>query len=498
MRLLPRPTVLSRLVLAVGLAAFSGVTAVAQTALEEGDIAIIAVDPYNVDGINDQVSFVLLTAVEDETQIRFSDYDYDAGTDSFSDSGTDGELLVTLNALAAGTVVTINVGGSVVLEDGTQGSVTVSESGFGLSQFGGDSVVGFQGAGFTAGANAVAGRADDFLFFVNAGTSVTGAPSALGADAATSFANRTVVYDTRDAGTNAPTEGTKAELIAAFNDTSNYFVQNANINPGDYLPAAFTITDGAVSITITPSSSAGAPQAVAEDESRTFTVTLSRAPATSVTIPLASSATDEATVPASVTIAAGTMTQTFDVTGVQDATVDGDQAVTITTGAATGDADFAGTDPANVFVTVTDIDVDLGTELSPGDLAIIAVAPVNGGSSSVGGNDGEEFSFVLLTDVVDGTQINFSDYTTSANGTIAEGSFDGIVTVTLNALEAGTVVTANINTMALADPSHGSLMLVEGGFILSEFAGDAFFAYQGSATSPSADDFLYYTELPDA
>lgn len=223
----------------------------AQTTLSEGDLAILASDPYlGGDGNNDQFSFVLLTDVVAGTQIRFSDYDYSSGTDSFSDSGTDGELLVTLEALPAGTVVTVNVGGTVTLADGSQGSVAVSESGFGLSQFSGDTILAFQGAGFVSGsANPVGSRDDDLLFFINAAHApTTGSPSVLGPDAVTSFTGRTVVYDTRAAGANAPTSGTVEALIDAFNAPANYFTQNGDIDPEDYLPASFDVISDAPTV----------------------------------------------------------------------------------------------------------------------------------------------------------------------------------------------------------------------------------------------------------
>ncbi|WP_412067354.1 T9SS type A sorting domain-containing protein [Rubrivirga sp. IMCC43871] len=489
MPLLRLPPFLALVAVAALLSA-SGIAS-AQTTLAQGDIAIVAAD-----AADEQFSFVLLTDVQGGTVIRFSDIDLLAGGGTSEDNGGDGTgdgiAEVTLNALSAGAVVTVNLSGAT-LADPSQGSITITNSGFLLSTFG-DSIVAYQGGSATSATGGT------YLYYVELDDSNSQAPASLGADAVFLDGGDGFVYDTRAAptGKGARVSGTVAELIAAFNDVSNYELTTVNFTPGNYLPAAFTITDGGPTITITPSSSTGSRLVLAEDGSRTFTVTLSEAPATDVTVSLSSGDATEASVPASVVVAASTTSQTFDVDGVVDGLVDGDQTVTITTGAATGDAAFAGTDPADIFLTVTDVDVDLGTELVPGDLAIVAVAPVNGGSSSIGGNDGEEFSFVLLTDVETNTQINFSDYTVSANGTIAEGGFDGIVTVTLNALAAGTVVTVNLNTGLLADGSQGTVAIVEGGFILSEFVGDAFFAYQGSPTSPSPGDFLYYTELPDS
>ena len=233
------------------------------TTLSEGDLAIIAVDPYlGGDGNNDQFSFVLLTDVAAGTEIRFSDYDYSSGTDSFSDSGSDGEILVTLQALPAGTVVTVNVGATVALADGTQGTATVSEGGFGLSQWSGDTVLAFQGAGFVSGsANPVGSRDDDLLFFIDAGHGpTTSAPSVLGADAFTSFTNRTVVYDARPEGADAPTSGTVDALIDAFNELLNYVSLNGDVDPEDYLPASFDVISDAPMVSLVLSS-----ESVSED-----------------------------------------------------------------------------------------------------------------------------------------------------------------------------------------------------------------------------------------
>ncbi|MGB3543365.1 hypothetical protein, partial [Rubrivirga sp.] len=468
-------------------------TASAQTTLAEGDLAIISADPAD-----EQFSFVLLTDVEAGTVVRFSDIDLLAGggtsEDNSGTSNADGVIEVTLSALDAGTVVTVIPGTIPALSDPGQGTATNPNTSFNLSTFG-DSIVAYQGG---SGTTPVA-PGTTYLYYVELADSGSQAPAALGDDAVFNDGDDGFAYDTRPTptGAGAPTTGTPPELIAAFNDPANYFLSGgADFDPETYLPDAFTVSDGSPTISVSPSSSETSPLPLAENGTRTFTVTLSETPSSDVTVPLTSGDATEATVPTSVVVAASTTSQTFNVAGVADGTVDGDQAVTITTGTATGDATFAGVDPADIFLTVTDVDVNLGTELEAGDLAIIALAPVN---STGSGGRGEEFSFVLLKDVVDGTQINFSDYAVSSNGTITEGGFDGIATVTLSALEAGTVVTVDLTNRELLDSSQGSVVVDDLGqpLILSEFGGDAFFAYQGSTTSPSAGDFIYYTEIRD-
>lgn len=102
----------------------------------------------------------------------------------------------------------------------------------------------------------------------------------------------------------------------------------------------------------------------------TFTVVLASQPLDNVTIPVSSSDTTEATVPASVVFTAANwnIAQTVTVTGVDDALDDGDIAWTIVTGAATSaDASYNGL--ASSDVTGTTVDDDIAT---------VIVAPIAG------------------------------------------------------------------------------------------------------------------------
>lgn len=212
----------------------------AQTTLSEGDLAILAVDP-NTGAEGEQVSFVLLTAVEAGTIVRLSDFDV-AANGTLTDDSADGILTVTLNALPAGTVVTVNVGGSVVLATPSQGSVVVTDPGFVLSQFSGDSIVAYQG-------NATAPSGDDFLYYVNGGEDASVPPSALTDDSVVIITGLNGAreddgfsYDTRSGFAAAPTSGTRAALIEAFNNTANYALTEGEFDPSTYLPASFTVT----------------------------------------------------------------------------------------------------------------------------------------------------------------------------------------------------------------------------------------------------------------
>jgi hypothetical protein len=90
----------------------------------------------------------------------------------------------------------------------------------------------------------------------------------------------------------------------------------------------------------------------------TFTVRLNVASTSDVTVPVSSSNTSEATVsPTTLTFTPqnGTQPQIVTVTGVDDAVKDGDRLISIVLGAATsGDNRYAGLDPQDVRVTVTD------------------------------------------------------------------------------------------------------------------------------------------------
>ncbi|WP_157472033.1 hypothetical protein, partial [Neolewinella persica] len=111
--------------------------------------------------------------------------------------------------------------------------------------------------------------------------------------------------------------------------------------------------------------------------------------------------------------------------------------------------------------------------LTPGDLAFTGFQ-----------SDGtDEFAFVLLTDVPNGTVINFTD-----NGWLSAGSFrtgEGVVSLTLNAdLNCGTEIRYDgTNFLTAAGASAGTATNVTGSLGLST-SGDQLFAFLGSLASP--------------
>ncbi|MDP0499490.1 MAG: PEP-CTERM sorting domain-containing protein [Verrucomicrobiota bacterium JB022] len=107
--------------------------------------------------------------------------------------------------------------------------------------------------------------------------------------------------------------------------------------------------------------------------------------------------------------------------------------------------------------------------------------------------DTDDFSFVLFEDLTAGTEIRFTDH--AWNGTAFDTSninSDGeIVWTADSALGAGSVVRISMTTEQNTTATFGS---VSGSFGSSNLsgAGDVFFAFQGSLTSPSFIHGLNY------
>jgi hypothetical protein len=121
------------------------------------------------------------------------------------------------------------------------------------------------------------------------------------------------------------------------------------------------------------------------------------------------------------------------------------------------------------------------TTLAAGDIAITGF-----NSFLPGGPDG--FSFVLLTDIENGTQIQFTD-----QGWLSAGGFrvkgEGIITWTATSdLSCGTEITINYDTAGTIYIANlGGALETNLGFLL-DFGGDQLLAYQGSMATPT---FIY-------
>jgi hypothetical protein len=150
-------------------------------------------------------------------------------------------------------------------------------------------------------------------------------------------------------------DGNTLYNIITANPTGSDPTYNA-INPAD-VPVSNT-DDDTFGITVDPTSGLVTTEAAGTD---TFSIVLLSQPTEDVTIGITSSTTAEGTVsPASLTFTTANWAtpQTVTVTGVDDDSIDGNIAYTITTAAATSaDANYNGVDPSDVTATNNDDDV---------------------------------------------------------------------------------------------------------------------------------------------
>ena len=122
------------------------------------------------------------------------------------------------------------------------------------------------------------------------------------------------------------------------------------------------------------------------------------------------------------------------------------------------------------------------TTLAEGDIAI----------NGVNGDNPDEFSFVLLTDVLNGTIINFTDKGWLVNGgwvlnASGVSTAEGILTWTATSdYPCGTqiVIAETANGSSIYTSSSGSAVELENGFNITGAAGDQIIAFQGPLTSP--------------
>ena len=177
-------------------------------------------------------------------------------------------------------------------------------------------------------------------------------------------------------------------------------------------------------------------------DTATFTIVLDCLPTADVTIGVSSSDTSEGTVaPANLTFTNvnGMTPQTVTVTGVDDAVMDGLQAFTIVTAAASStDADYNGTDPNDVAVNNVDDDGAPGIEVST-----ISSSISEAGNSAT-------FTIVLLTQPTADVVIDLSSSDTG------EGTID-LSSVTFTSADWFTEQTVTVTGVddALQDGSQG-------------------------------------------
>ncbi|MBU2949837.1 hypothetical protein KO493_03900 [Tamlana agarivorans] len=122
------------------------------------------------------------------------------------------------------------------------------------------------------------------------------------------------------------------------------------------------------------------------------------------------------------------------------------------------------------------------TTLTEGDIAITGVISVNP----------DQFSFVLLTDVLSGTAIHFTDKNWLPTGgkfsTIGEGTVTWTATTDLPCGTAISIADTGHITTNTFSATVGNAIESELGFALNETSGDEISAFQGSEQTPT---FLY-------
>ncbi len=464
------------------------------TTLAAGEIAIIG---YNSEGSDDGFSFVLLTDVDASTEIKFTDNEWRSGA---FDPNEGAVSWTSGTALSAGTVVRLQFNNSAETQSASVGTVVRgADSGtfnalMSLSTSG-DHILAYQGAAtspsfLTAFIYRPAG-------YVAGNTSETELPPGLTIGVnAINFIDRSIPDEFDNGFYNGPTSGSAAFLSTAINTESNWVGDNDaipfNSSPGSFTvggpatPAEIRVSQVATEIVdgdLTPSTEDGTNLGAIDVASGTITqtFTISNTGGTvlnigSVTISGANAADFVITSPPPATVApssSATFNVTFDpsAAGLREAIVivnsdDSDEAV----------YDFA--------VQGTGALPTTGTTLAAGDVAFV-------GYNSVG----DEFAFALLTNVVAGTVIKFTDAgwtgtqfrnADAATGTPAEGAVEWVAP---RDYLAGEVVTYRTDTEEgranFQATSENGFFLSASGFGPSS-GGDQITAYQGTASASLA------------
>lgn len=398
-----------------------------QTALTAGDIAFVGSNSDGATNADDTVAFVLLKDIDAATTIIFTDMGWNDGTGFFATNG-DGEFTWTSGvARTAGDVVTIDMG---PLFPAAYSSI-------------GDQLFAIQGSTaapiFIAGLQYNDATGDDANWDGAATSNSTSAlPNAL---ITGSTAVRLVPesdnwqFSCTIAG--GPVTGTAAQIRAIVNNRANWVSDNTTpYNPALEAGCTFTISTGGDTtppvITCAPTPApitAGINGMAAIPDLVTGTT-----------------ATDNVSIPANITITQAPTAGTMVGVGVYS--------VVLT---ATDEAGNSAT--CTIPVTINEPPT---TTLNAGDIAFVGF--------NLDGNDG--FAFIILKDIIAGTNIKFTDCGISNPNTITcVGAGDGSATwYAPSAMNAGDIVTL-----------PGSFMA---GSVLSSI-GDQLFAYQGTAASPT-------------
>ena len=399
-----------------------------QTVLTAGDIAFVGSNSDGATNTDDTVAFVLLKDIDAATTIIFTDMGWNDGTGFFATNG-DGEFTWTSGvARTAGEVVTIDMG---PLFPAAFSSI-------------GDQLFAIQGSTaapiFIAGLQYNDASGDDANWDGAATSNSTSAlPNALTTGTtAVRLIPESDNWQFSCTVAGGPVSGSAAQIRAIVNNRANWVSDNTTpYNPALEAGCTFTISGGGDTtppvITCAPTPApitAGVNGMAAIPDLVTGTT-----------------ATDNVSIPANIVITQAPTTGTMVGVGVYS--------VVLTA------TDEAG-NSATCTIPVT-INEPPSTTLNAGDIAFVGF--------NLDGNDG--FAFIILKDIIAGTNIKFTDCGVSNPNTIScvGSGGDGSATwYAPSAMNAGDIVTLSGSFMAAS--------------VLSS-VGDQLLAYQGTAASPN-------------
>ena len=401
----------------------------AQTPLSAGDIAFLG---SNTDTTPDNVAFVLLTDIDAATQIIFTDRGWnDVG--GFSNFAGDGELTWTSGvARSAGDVVVLDLS---------------TLSGGGIYSIFGDQLFAIQGSiatpTFIAGIHFdVTGGTNDGNWDGGATSNGTSAlPNAL-SNGDTAIRLATPANAEQDnwqfsctlAGSN-PITGTPAAIRAILHDRTNWNFNNA----GGFSPAV----EAGCTVSVMAAGDTTPPMITCAPTPPAVTAGINGMAAVPDVVS-GSSATDDTSLPANITITQ--MPTAGSMVGV------GVNMITVTA------MDEAG-NSASCMIPFT-VNEPPSTPLGPGEVAFVGF--------NLDGSDG--WAFVVLKDIIAGTNIKFTDCGVTNPNTI--NCLSGEST---NVWYAPTAITA------------GTVVSLDGSFFVTgplSNAGDQILAFQGTEAAP--------------
>ncbi|MCW3807560.1 T9SS type A sorting domain-containing protein [Plebeiibacterium marinum] len=223
---------------------FMSVNMVAQTNLQAGDIAFVAI---NSDGDTDDFSFLLLKNIESNTSVNFTDNGWTA-FGSFNNTYTESHITwYTPSELKAGTVVTIETYNGNESAVSSHGSITGDKMTISVA---GDQILAYQGSktnpvfiaaiSFNKNDTAIPGNTFDGDSFSN---STTALPTDLSIGySAIQICNLNDFTENDNAIYNCSlTSGDKNALLGSINNYKNWLTDNYNTFEQSPSPCEFTV-----------------------------------------------------------------------------------------------------------------------------------------------------------------------------------------------------------------------------------------------------------------